>query len=158
RPPPDAGPDAPETSCTTCGGDGAVPPSTCPAAPPATGDACASNGELCEYGPSWWLLCNTVFRCTSGQWQPAMRFGGAPWLLVDGGGEAGACPSTFAEASSIDSGLFCPAADCQYPEGYCECIRGCGGGGAQFHAGEMGQWACRPATTECPSPRPRLGT
>jgi len=129
----------------------AAPIVPCPASPPTLGSPC-DQGEACEYGSSWWLECNTAFGCIGGQWRPVHPTA-CTWL--DGGGT---CPATFAQASALDAGFECPAADCQYPEGYCECLVGCGGGGQIRKPLIAGRWACAAATAECPSPRPLLGT
>jgi hypothetical protein len=129
--------------------------SSCPTTPPPIGAKCTNEGEICEYGPSWWLACNEELRCTSGTWQKNNVFGPGPCGELDA---AGSCPATWAEASALDAGGFtCPALDCQYAEGYCECVSNCGGGG-QVHPLVPGTWLCQPATAGCPSPRPHLGT
>jgi hypothetical protein len=136
--------------------DGArVPYVLCPVSPPEAGAACGVPGESCEYGPSWWLECNHVLRCTQGAWQDWS--GGEVCPSYDGGP---ACPATYAEALAIDGSAGCPAHDCQYPEGYCECGGpGCGGGGIHEPLPLYGlAWTCAPATSQCPSPRPHLGT
>jgi hypothetical protein len=110
-------------------------------------------GETCEYGSSWWLECNPAVLCLGGVWTD--RGIDPECALRDGGG---ACPATFAQASAADAGAMCPAADCQYPEGYCECLTGCGGGGQVRGHELLGDWYCAAATPACPSPRPLLGT
>jgi hypothetical protein len=130
--------------------------SVCPASAPPIGSACAlPEQEQCEYGGSWWLGCNVILRCAQGTWQasPAEQ----PCTQQDAGGE---CPATFAGASGGDAGLgMCPAPGCQYPDGYCECLVGCGGGGAIHLKPQIaGHWYCAAATAQCPTPRPDLGT
>jgi hypothetical protein len=151
----DTGADA-STTCLDCdAGDEAVALTVCPASPPTVDASCAPtpSGEQCEYGPSWWLACNDVLRCTSGTWHGGAGLGPGPCGQLD----AGTCPATWAEASDVDAATGCPAVDCQYPEGACECLSGCGGGG-QLRELVSGSWMCQAATTECPSPRPHLGT
>jgi len=132
------------------GGDERTPPVTCGSMPPTVGSPCPSEGEVCEYGKSWWLECNTQFRCEQGKWTNVT--GSCSW--ADAGG---ACPATWAEAMAIDaSPATCPL-DCQYPEGYCECGAFCGGGGGRRVNGGM-PWTCWQATPQCPSPRPLSGT
>ncbi|HEX8795506.1 MAG TPA: hypothetical protein VF765_31365 [Polyangiaceae bacterium] len=157
---PDANADASgdATACDSCiDAASDVHLSLCPASPPAPGSACTlADGEECEYGSSWWLSCNLVLRCQGGTWQQA----GVGGLCV-GQDSGGMCPATWAEANAIDAGNVvgpCPAPDCQYPEGYCECLTGCGGGGAPHPMLLMGRWYCAPSTADCPSPRPDLGT
>jgi len=131
-----------------------LPP--CPSAPPTVGEGCPDEGEQCEYGPHWWLVCNDVYRCSMGSWQKVTL--GYPGPCTELTGDTGACPATWAEAHAIDAGLICPAGECQYPEGNCACLDGCGGGGRGRPPGIMGRWYCTPATAQCPSPRPLLGT
>jgi len=128
----------------------------CPAAAPPIGSACSlPEQEQCEYGGSWWLGCNVLLRCTQGTWQAAPA---EQWCTEQDAG--GTCPATFAEASRADAGIgMCPAPGCQYPDGYCECLVGCGGGGAIKEKPEIaGRWYCAAATPQCPTPRPDLGT
>jgi len=127
----------------------------CPPTPPAFGTACPALGEDCEYGSSWWLGCNLVVRCTASGWAQAPAELQQGCHLRDAGGS---CPATWVEASAIDASLAtCPAAECQYPEGYCVCMFLCGSVG-QWRPEIRGSWYCAPATSECPSPRPDLGT
>jgi hypothetical protein len=151
----DATDDAAGASCPGCdANDAPIVFPGCPPIPPTVGDSCSADAEVCEYGPSWWLACNAVMRCTKGTWQAEPRGGFAPCGDLEAGG---ACPATWAEASAIEAGTLCPSADCQYPEGYCECLNHCGGGGA-MRGTLSGTWECQAATPRCPSPRPRLGT
>ncbi len=126
----------------------------CPGTAPSIGSACTlPEPEQCEYGGSWWLGCNLILRCTQGVWQAAPP--GQGCIQQDAGG---VCPATFAEASGVDAGLGrCPAPGCQYPDGYCECLVGCGGGGIEKPQ-IAGHWYCAAATPQCPTPRPDLGT
>jgi hypothetical protein len=156
--PTDAGPDRTTGGGTDDGGDdGAsvcsfchvndarVPFVLCSASPPEAGTPCAVPDEACEYGTSWSLECNLVLRCMQGIWRE--EFSGAPCPRLDAGS---GCPATWQQANAVDAAA-CPATDCQYPEGYCECGAACGHGGEQ-------PWQCTPATSDCPSPRPRLGS
>ena len=159
----DAGADALAADGASCSGLGCNAPDVfapdvfapvlCPPTPAAVGSACAAPEELCEYGGSWWLGCNRVLRCSQGFWQPYYGTGCVP---ADAGG---ACPATWDQAvtAADASAGACPAADCQYPEGACECLAGCGGRG-QRRFGIGGVWYCEPATAQCPTPRPDLGT
>lgn len=160
----ESGEDSSEDVTTGCGFScdvadaGDVTLVVCPATAPAVGSACTlPEGEECEYGASWWLGCDVVVRCMQGVWKVA---GASQACLEQDAG--GACPATFAEAVGIDAGAdMCPAPGCQYPDGYCECLVGCGGGGQSGHPrpqAVVGQWYCKAATPQCPSPRPDLGT
>jgi hypothetical protein len=154
----EAGEDAaPESgTCLSCDADAGtdLPLAACPSSAPAPGSACSlTEQEECEYGPSWWLGCNLLLRCTQGAWKIAGA--GQGCFEQDAGGS---CPATWAAASTLDAGIgMCPAPGCQYPEGYCECLVGCGGGGA-WRPQIAGNWYCAAATPQCPSPRPDLGT
>lgn len=154
----DAGASGDAAACGFCvDASSDVQLSVCPSSPPTAGSTCTlAEGEECEYGSSWWLSCDLVLRCQGGTWQRS-----EPGGQCFGQDAGGSCPATWAEASAIDAGagvVACPAPDCQYPEGYCECLAGCGGGGAPHPELLMGRWYCTPATPECPSPRPDLGT
>lgn len=149
------------TACSFClDASSDVHLSLCPSTPPDAGSACSlAEGEQCEYGSSWWLECNLVLRCQGGTWQT--NGGGSGFGPCAGQDAGGSCPATWAEANAIDAGTGfgpCPAPDCQYPEGYCECLTGCGGGGQPQPMLLMGRWYCAASTAECPSPRPDLGT
>jgi len=125
----------------------------CPAAPPAAGAPCSSPSEVCEYGSSWWLECNQVFRCQAGQWTVEYDGTQCPWL--DAGGP---CPATWAEASAVDAAPpSCPFVTCVYPEGFCGCGVACGGGGGLPHPEITGIFTCLPAVAGCPEPRPLSG-
>jgi hypothetical protein len=155
---PEAGEDAQDggTSCGfSCDAGDAAALVACPSSAPALGSACSlPEAEECEYGGSWWLGCNLVLRCTQGAWKAAPAE--QQCVQQDAGGS---CPATWAEASAVDAGIgMCPAPGCQYPEGYCECLVGCGGGGAIREPQLAGHWYCAPSTPRCPSPRPDLGT
>jgi hypothetical protein len=129
----------------------------CPTDAPSIGDPCTTEDEVCEYGPSWWVTCNTLVKCKTGTWQKDPFFTVAP--CEDGEpDDGGPCPATWDEARAIEAGILCPAADCQYPEGYCECLSHCSSGGGRRPDGLMGSWRCQPATPQCPAPRPLLGT
>jgi hypothetical protein len=111
--------------------------------------------QECEYGPSFFLDCNELFRCTQGVW--TLDHGGLPCTAaVDAAPPL--CPSTYAEASGEDGGLWTGMDQaCQYTEGYCECPGFCGGGQVR-HPGTPPGCACVPSTPTCPSPRPLIGT
>jgi hypothetical protein len=144
-------------SCPSDAGDAGVPP--CPATPPGAGTPC-SQQQVCEYGSSWWLECNTVLRCapaggTEHAWTVDSDGGQCPWL------DAGAaCPATWAEATGADAGMGkCPFVTCVYPEGFCGCGVACGGGGGFPHPEDVtGIFTCIPTQPGCPEPRPLSGT
>jgi hypothetical protein len=137
-------------SCT----DGQAPFAVCPGVPPAVGAACDVPNEVCEYGSSWWYVCNTTRRCIAGQWtDPGGSAAECAYL------DAGGCPATWAEAHATDATApQCPFVSCVYPgEGFCGCGIGCGGGGAPTPA-VTGFFMCFEAGAECPEPRPLMGT
>lgn len=141
------------STCAGCDAGPDVAHVVCPSTPPAVGAACPAIGEACEYGKDWWLDCDLVVQCTASGWQQLPAGLGCP--AADAGG---VCPATYAQASEVDAGrLSCPAAECQYAEGTCICIPLCTCG-PQRRPEISGRWTCMPATSECPSPRPRLGT
>ncbi len=132
---------------------------SCPSAPPTGGGACSREDEVCEYGSSWWLVCNQVFRCASGQWivdeLPACD------EPVDGG----PCPATWDAALAAAAAIAdaapgtCPFATCVYPEGFCGCGVGCNSGPGDPHRplDVSGIFTCLPAKPGCPEPRPLSG-
>jgi hypothetical protein len=129
-----------------------VPLVACPPSPPEAGTPCSVPEEGCEYGTSFAIWCDQVMRCTFGTWKTEFTGDGCPFE------DGGACPATFSEALALEAGVgSCPAFDCQYPEGFCECLTGCGGG-ALLPALPTGDWQCRARSAGCPSPRPRVGT
>ena len=133
---------------------GHVPFKPCPATPPTAGSSCAPPNQVCEYGSSWWMECNVVFRCDQGAWFQQSDGTGCTWL--DSGG---ACPATWDEAKSADAvAPFCPFASCVYPQGFCGCGVGCGGGGAPKPMDLTGIFVCIEAGAACPEPRPLSGT
>lgn len=140
------------TGCLGSCGD-AAPYGPCPLTAPSPGSACPSPGEQCEYGTNWWIGCNQVFRCSpAGTWSPQ-----PPMQVCAYPDASQGCPATYAEATGIDAGNgMCPAAECEYAEGSCACLAACGGGAKRLDL--VGNWYCQPATPECPSPRPDLGT
>jgi hypothetical protein len=125
----------------------------CPVSPPAVGSSCFVPDQECEYGPSFFLDCNELLRCTQGSW--TLQHGALPCSALDAGLQ---CPATFAEASTEDAGIW-PGNDqaCQYPDGYCECPGFCGGGQVRHPEAPFG-CNCVAATSSCPSPRPLIGT
>lgn len=134
----------------------------CPAAPPAPGAPCVAP-RTCEYGSSWFLTCNAVFRCQptggaggeQGTWVEEFDGGTCPWLDAGAG-----CPATWDEAQEADAGFGeCPFTSCVYPEGFCGCGVMCGGGGGIHRPRDVtGIFACIPSVQGCPEPRPLGGT
>ncbi len=118
----------------------------CPADAPAPGTACAPPGALCEYGTAFWTQCDDVFKCNPKTDTWFARPKDTSLCAAD----SQSCPATFKEAK----GTCTPFMDCDYPEGYCECVVTCGGppGGPQDY------FACAHPYQGCPYPRPRLGT
>ncbi|HEY8086855.1 MAG TPA: hypothetical protein VIF09_03400 [Polyangiaceae bacterium] len=150
---PDAAPDAVDCDVVSCPfapePDAALVP--CPTSPPDAGAPCPATGESCEYGSSWLLGCNALFRCTPSGWQAGAR--GTSAMCTE---DAAACPSTWEDALEAGSFTACPAYACQYEAGTCGCVV-CGIGQIR-HPFIQGMWSCTPATPECPSPRPDLGS
>jgi hypothetical protein len=146
---------------STCGSscDAGPPATACPAAPPAAGGPCVAP-LTCEYGGSWFLECNVVFRCqpsgggAPGRWLEEYDGGACTWL--DAGGQ---CPATWDEARAVDAGPgSCPFVSCVYPEGFCGCGVMCGGGGGVPRPRDVtGTFACIPTQPGCPEPRPLSG-
>jgi hypothetical protein len=149
--PTDTGPGC-SFGCPTDGG----PLPACPAAPPTPGTPCSSANEVCEYGTSWWYVCNTVLECSGGTWRNAVSPGNPQCGPFDAGTT---CPATWAEANTADATPpTCPFVTCVYPgEGFCGCGIGCGGGGAPRPA-VTGIFLCFEAGAACPEPRPLMGT
>jgi hypothetical protein len=157
----DAPPSFPDTSvgCGFSCDAGGGPRVVCPATPPTPGTACdVSPTDTCEYGSSWWLVCNLVMTCTAGQWTVQPQY---PACAEPDAGPA--CPATWAEAQAIVADAApsnCQFVSCVYPEGWCGCGIGCGGGGgAPAPRGELsGYFWCIPSSPGCPEPRPLGGT
>jgi hypothetical protein len=139
------------------GGSGGVPidagpPVGCPDMEPAAGEGCFDGGFVCEYGDSPNPYCNKLFECKA----DAVGAVGA-WASAPSGGvcpPAGpACPSSWGAVQGMKK---CSENDetCAYSEGTCLCTSD--PGGLPIEDGPV--WQCTPATTDCPSPRPKLGT
>jgi hypothetical protein len=141
----------------TCdGGDASTPLTACPGTPPLPESACTPEGEVCEYGSSWWLECNHVLRCQLGQWRVTYDGTAPECSSFDAGGP---CPATWDEAMAVDAAtLSCPFVTCVYPQGFCGCGIGCGGGGGVTRPQIQGVFTCIPASATCPEPRPLSGT
>jgi hypothetical protein len=113
----------------------------CPAIQPANGDTCMPVDWVCEYGSAPNPYCDFLDKCYGqlGGWSNQAL----PLAPCD----AGACPSSYADALS---GQACPvqSLDCAYPEGQCNC-------GRKDDAGTV-VWSCF-SPAGCPEPRPRIG-
>jgi hypothetical protein len=152
----DAGGDVSIVCGPTCDGGDEPIPTACPNTPPSPESACATEGEICEYGSSWWLECNHVLRCQSGQWLVTFDGTAPQCSSFDAGGP---CPATWDEAMSVDAAtLSCPFVTCVYPEGFCGCGVSCGGGGGITRPQIEGVFTCIPASATCPEPRPLSGS
>ncbi len=123
-------------------GEGGGTGPACPVSPPPLGGACLTLGLECEYGSDPNPACDQLVQCTSSGWQSA----GGPTTCT-----GGTCPATYAQ---VPVGQSCVPTNltCDYPEGTCICSLGTGPIGTSPH------WICWPATSGCPSPRPRIGS
>jgi hypothetical protein len=131
----------------------------CPAAAPANGDACATDGLACEYGSDPSPACDIIARCgqeTRGRWfvTPAATIG-------CGVSNPASCPTDYA---SVPRGQSCSSQiSCYYPEARCSCAVSCSSGGfcpAPLDGGmPPSTWQCDlpPENSGCPVPRPRAG-
>ncbi len=141
---------------SSSGGSGASsgtvsePPGPCPTGEPPVGLLCSPNGLECEYGSNPDLGCNSLFECQKSVWTNANGPNGMTCPI-------NSCPLTY---DRITPGGHCDPAgsSCGYPAGTCSC----GSEGPieiNIDGGFAGPtWHCMPATSVCPSPRPRLGT
>jgi hypothetical protein len=115
----------------------------CPSSAPDGGQACTSQVS-CEYGTSNDPLCNTLYGCNGQVWSELYS-----GLVCDyTGTNDPSCPATYAQATGVcvNSNIVC-----EYPEGRCECVAGCGGPPPPPDAGD--HWICTKASTGCPDPR-----
>ncbi|HEY1959691.1 MAG TPA: hypothetical protein VGH28_28975 [Polyangiaceae bacterium] len=115
----------------------------CPVSPPSQGGACSPNQLECEYGTSPEPGCNQLFECASGSWQDQTNGQICP--------PPSDCPATYASIAP-DSDCSPNGLGCAYPEGTCLCTQ-------SFGAQKLTPaWSCIPATAQCPSPRPDIGS
>jgi len=131
----------------TDGNPGQDAPSTgCPTSPPASSGACSDPGLKCEYGSNPNLGCNDLDVCTSSGWMNETPGETCP--------PQSDCPGKY--LGSMAQNQPCPMSDidltCSYPQGTCICTDG------SLPVAGGPNWTCFPATSACPSPRPRLGT
>jgi hypothetical protein len=136
-----AGSDAPESGSKVC-----------PEGSPTGGAHCSDVGLYCEYGTNQNLECNQLFQCTTKGWLAFGVFMCPP---------SSDCPTSY---SSLSSGMpKCPASDapgiaedliCSFSQGTCLCSDS--DDGSPPPGGPY--WYCVPATAECPSPRPTIGS
>lgn len=121
--------------------DSSPPSGTCPSSAPTEGSSCnGGDGLTCEYGSHWELACNVRFTCEGDHTWHASQSIACNWT----------CPSSF----PTDAG--CSAYEsCDYPEGHCDCVTSCGG---PPPPDEVWRWSCKAVPTNCPWPRPDLGT
>jgi hypothetical protein len=117
----------------------------CPSMHPSVKEPCAPRLLACEYGLSNNPKCNTFYACGDKGWEVASTPSSTdcpPTALCDGtsyGDDTGPCLTKNLQ--------------CVYPGasgGVCVCNTNMGS--------EVLDWSCQPATTNCPSPRPLLGT
>ncbi len=139
----DSGPGSDAGKDGSPGQDGGAGPG-CPASPPASGGACSPESIDCEYGSSPRPDCNQQFQCVGGHWQDHSSGTICP-PPTD-------CPSTYA---SITPGNDCnpDGLACAYPgDGTCFCTTNFG------VQKQTPAWLCVAATSQCPSPRPDIGS
>ena len=128
---------------------------SCPISPPTVGQACSglANGFQCEYGASFWAVCDSVFVCNGGTWTADNTHGACP------GEENVDCPSSL---SQITQGGDCLGQSksnetCDYGGGSCVCEGFCGGV-ALPDAATGPTWKCSAPDPTCPPERPRFGS
>jgi hypothetical protein len=124
----------------------------CPESSPTGGAHCSDVGLYCEYGTNQNLECNPLFQCTTKGWLAFGVFMCPP---------SSDCPTSY---SSLSSGMpTCPSSDapgiaedliCSFSQGTCLCSDS--DDGSPPPGGPY--WYCVPATAECPSPRPTIGS
>jgi len=125
--------------------DGRVLSPLCPTAPPVAGTPCTRANLTCEYGTSNDPLCNTTYACNGQVWTKA--YDGSQCGFT--GSNDPACPATY---GGVPKGAACTGPGlCEYPEGRCECVLGCGGPPPPPDAGN--RWICSSPPAGCPSPR-----
>jgi hypothetical protein len=139
------GSDSGTGSDTGTGTDGQPPPASCPTDPPTAGASCTDNGLECEYGTNPNVECNKTFTCAGSLWTSPSSTPPCP--------PADDCPPAYITSGKNEQ---CSMSDedltCSYAQGTCICSEG--------SLPEVGgpYWNCIPATSSCPSPRPRLGS
>jgi hypothetical protein len=139
----DAGLDAPPP--LDAGRDVVTLSPLCPATAPAPGSSCTRANLTCEYGTSNDPLCNTTYACNGQVWTKA--YDGSQCGFT--GANDPACPATY---GGVPKGAACTGPSvCEYPEGRCECVLGCGGPPPPPDAGN--RWICSTPPAGCPSPR-----
>lgn len=125
----------------------------CPNAIPAPGGQCAPYGTTCEYGDDPNLQCNTIASCSSvGSWQVNEPSGECPTPP-----NASGCPSSFGDVPVGDHCGALVGLTCSYEQGFCGCSVG-SGGPYPADASAVATWVCDAPETNCPLPRPQLGT
>jgi hypothetical protein len=117
----------------------------CPKSAPQEGAPCTRELLYCEYGTSNDPLCNTAYRCQGQRW--SLDYDGVDCRFS--GTNDPACPATYGDLKQ--DGSCNGSSVCEYPEGRCECVLGCG-----HDAGpdSGSHWLCGSASSPgCPSPR-----
>jgi len=131
--------------------------SLCGGSPPVVGAHCSPEGIECEYGADPQVACDILAECV-----------GSAWAVLQTPSSTGCettnpprCPATY---SAVLSESSCPTdEDCYYAEARCYC--GCGGELFSLCSSDSGMpalyWGCDAppvGTSECPVPRPRIGS
>jgi hypothetical protein len=118
----------------------------CPPTAPERASACSRDGLSCEYGTSASVDCDIVVTCMPEGWVQA----DAVVCTM------GQCPATY---DAVPMGQACNPSGlaCGYAKGTCSCSS-LPGPVEVIDGAVVVDWHCLPATTGCPSPRPRLGT
>jgi hypothetical protein len=118
----------------------------CPSTEPTAGHACSPTDLECQYGDNPNLNCDQLFRC-----EPE------GWVKIAGGGSCppeSDCPASYPGGTTMKATCDESELDltCSYAQGTCICSDG----SLPMPGGPS--WQCFPATSKCPSPRPKIGS
>jgi hypothetical protein len=123
----------------------------CPSGPPAAGASCAPEGLECEYGLSPVPTCDTVATCQMARWSLQAPASGDDCPAT----RSSQCLGTFAVAS-LEAHCDPLGLVCDYPTGRCGCS--VGSGPVPLDASAAARWHCQEPGSDCPRPRPPLGS